>query len=331
LKKENIARRTLIGGQALFEGIMMRGVGKAAMAVRKKDGEISIERWDTKKDRWYQKIPFIRGNFNFIMQMIDGYKYMTRSVELSGMMEDDEQAEEMSKFESWLNEKLGDKLFGVLMTAGMITGVAVALLLFMFVPTWMFTGLNLLFGGLNIQRFQSLFEGVIKITIFIAYLWGTSKIADIKRMYEYHGAEHKTIAAYEANEELVVENVRKHIRFHRRCGTSFIFLTLAISILVYSAFPINSGMFVDAFNIARGLADLIRVVFKILLLPVTVGISYEIIRIAGRHDNVFTRVVSAPGLAIQRLTTKEPDDSQIEIAIAAIKPVLPEKDGEDRW
>lgn len=328
--KEKPIRRTSIGGQALIEGIMMRGVSKGAMAVRKKDGTIDVEEWDLPERKWYQKCPFVRGIFNFVLQVKDGMTYMNKSMEKSGYL-DDEENEERSKLEKWLDEKFGDKIFPVITFIGGFLGIALAVVLFLFVPTWLFTGLQALLGDRDISAFRSLFEGLIKIAIYILYLWLTSLMKDIKRTYEYHGAEHKTIATYEAGEELTVDNVKKHTRFHPRCGTSFIFLVLAVSILVTSVVPINSELFAAWFGISKGIADLLRVVCKLLLLPIIVGISYEIIKIAGRYDNIATRIISAPGLAMQRLTTREPDSSQIECAIAAIKPCLPKENEDDKW
>lgn len=330
-KKEKPVHKTKIGGQALIEGIMMRGTDKAAMAVRKKDKTVDVEVWDLKPNKWYQKVPFVRGIFNFIIQMADGYKYISKSAEKSGMM-DEEEDEELTKFEIWLNEKCGEKLTGILMGIAMVLGVGIAVLLFFFVPTWLYSWLKGFFGDTDISAFRSLFEGLIKIALFVCYLWLTSLMKDVRRTYEYHGAEHKTIAAYEAGEELTVENVKKHVRFHPRCGTSFIFLTLGISILFYSLVPINSEVFISAFGVSQFVADLIRVFFKLLLLPVIVGLSYELLRVAGRHDdNIIMKIISAPGLALQRLTTKEPDDGQMEIAIEALKPVIPENKELDRW
>lgn len=329
-KREKAVHKTKIGGQALIEGIMMRGVDKAAMAVRKKDGSIETETWDIKPNKWYQKTPFMRGIFNFVLQMLDGYKYITKSAELSGMM-DDEDGEELSKFEIWLNEKFGEKLTNVLMGIAMVLGIGLAVVLFMFVPTWIFSGIKSFSGENDITNFRSLFEGIIKICIFVGYLWLTSLMKDIKTTYQYHGAEHKTIAAYEAGEELKVENIRNHTRFHPRCGTSFIFLTLGISILFYSVVPINSELFITNFGVSQFTADFIRVVLKIVLLPVIVGLSYELIRLAGKYDNLLMRIISAPGLWIQRLTTKEPTDKQIEVAVAAVLPVIPDNKELDKW
>jgi release factor-specific protein-(glutamine-N5) methyltransferase len=321
---EKIIKPTKIGGQALFEGIMMRGKEKAALAVRKKDGTIHVEEWTLKKPKWYQKTPFVRGIFNFILQMRDGYKYMMKSAEISGMF-DEEDGEPESKFEKWLTEKLGDKLTALVTVIGVVLGIALALLLFMFVPTWIFTGIRSLFGniGVDLTQWRSLFEGLIKILIFIGYLPLTSLMKDVRKTYEYHGAEHKTIFAHESGAELNVESIKKYKRFHPRCGTSFIFLTLAISILFYSVLPINSELFMEAFGVGSFLADFIRTTLKILFLPVLVGISYELLKLAGKYDkNIIMRIISAPGMGIQRLTTKEPTDEQIEIAVAAFLPVL---------
>ena len=329
-EKENI-HRTTIGGQALIEGIMMKGPEKTAMAVRTKEGEIVIEEKENKQRKWYNKAPFIRGCINFVSQLMDGYYYLSRSAELSGMAEDDSE-EEMSRFEKWLDNKFGDKIMGVIMTIAMIFGIALAILLFVFVPTWLFMLVQYLVGtAADLSPFQSLFEGILKIIIFITYMWIVSKTQSIRRTYEYHGAEHKTIACYEHGLELTVDNVRPQIRFHPRCGTSFIFLVLLISILIYSIFPITNQMFIDTFAVSEGLAMILRVSCKILLLPVIVSISYEIIRLAGRYDNIITKIISAPGLWLQRLTTKEPDNSEIEAAIAAMKAVIPADKESDKW
>ena len=329
-EKENI-HRTTIGGQALIEGIMMKGPEKTAMAVRTKEGEIVIEEKENKQRKWYNKAPFIRGCINFVSQLMDGYYYLSRSAELSGMAEDDSE-EEMSRFEKWLDNKFGDKIMGVIMTIAMIFGIALAILLFVFVPTWLFMLVQYLVGTTaDLSPFQSLFEGILKIIIFITYMWIVSKTQSIRRTYEYHGAEHKTIACYEHGLDLTVDNVRPQIRFHPRCGTSFIFLVLLISILIYSIFPITNQMFIDTFAVSEGLAMILRVSCKILLLPVIVSISYEIIRLAGRYDNIITKIISAPGLWLQRLTTKEPDNSEIEAAIAAMKAVIPADKESDKW
>lgn len=318
---------TKIGGQALIEGIMMKGVSKAAMAVRMKDGGIDVEEWDLKPNKWYNKTPFIRGSINFVTSMMEGYKYMMKSAEKSGMLDDDGE-EELTKFEKWLEDKLGDKLMGVIMAIAMVIGVAFAVFMFAFVPSLIYDLIETVVEA-DISVWQSTFEGILRMILFVAYMAVVARMKDIRRTYEYHGAEHKTIACYEASEELTVENVKKHTRFHPRCGTSFIILSLLVSILVYTIIPIDPATW-WGIEITL-LATLARVGIKLLLLPVVVGIAYELIRIAGRHNNIFTRIMSAPGLWMQRLTTCEPDDKQIEIAIAAMKPVLPKEGEDDRW
>ena len=304
--------KTQIGGQALIEGVMMRGPKVEAMAVRLPSGEIDVEKWDLKPSKWYNKTPFIRGPFNFVTSMVDGYKCLSKSADKSM-----QGAEEPSKFEKWLTDKLGDKLMAVVMVIASILGVALALGLFLFLPALITKGISLV---LPLSDFaKTCIEGVIKITVFVCYIGLTALLKDIRRTYEYHGAEHKTIACYEAGDELTVENVKKHCRFHPRCGTSFMFLVLFISIIVFSLFRVPWD------NLA------LRVLIKLCVLPVIVSLAYEVIKLAGRYDNIFTKIVSAPGLWIQRLTTREPDDSQIECAIAAFVPCIPEEKGSDRW
>ena len=294
---------------------MMRGLDQTSMAVRLPNGEIDVEKWDSGDlvhPKWYRKIPLVRGCVNMVESLIVGYKCLMKSAEKS--IPDDEEEEELSKFEQKIESIFGDKLFKIVGTIGTILGVVLALLLFMYVPMLIVKGFSYLvpLGG-----WKTVIEGVIKIAIFILYLWGVSRLKDIRRTFEYHGAEHKSIACYEAGEELTVENIKKYRRFHPRCGTSFLLIVLVISILVFSVVTWNSM--------------LIRILLKIALLPVVVGISYEIIRIAGRYDNIVTRIISAPGLWLQRLTTREPDASQIEVAIAALEVVLPENRDVDRW
>ncbi|MDR2531788.1 MAG: peptide chain release factor N(5)-glutamine methyltransferase [Oscillospiraceae bacterium] len=325
-------KQTKIGGQALFDGIMMRGEKKAAMAVRKKDGSIYVEEWKLPKKRWYQKALFVRGFFNFVLQMRDGYKYMMKSAEISGYL--DEEEEPTSKFEKWLTEKFGDKLTLAVMVIGIILGIALTLLLFMFVPTFIYTGIaHLMAESVDLSPWQSVCEGLLRMLIFLVYLFLTSLMKDLHKTYQYHGAEHKTIYANESGAELTVENVKKYQRFHPRCGTSFIFLMLAISIVFYTLLPVNSSVLSEALNINSMAAGAIWTVIRLALLPVLVGISYEILKLAGRYDrNILMRIVSAPGLGIQRLTTKEPDDGQLEVAIAAFLPVLPANErNELRW
>ena len=300
-EKQSCAIKTSVGGQALLEGIMMKGPEKSAMAVRKPNGEIDLSVWDTKKLTGIRKIPFIRGTFNFIDTLIQGYDCLMKSAEISG------QEEEPDKIELWLNKVFGKAAGAVFGTVVTFLAAALAIGLFFDVPA-LICG----FIGNYVENkiLLSAIEGVIKIAMFLAYIIGVSKMSDIHRTFMYHGAEHKTIFCYEKGLELTVENVRKQQRFHPRCGTSFLLIVLVVSVLVSSVITWENVF--------------IRVLLKVLMLPVTVGISYEIIKFAGRHDNWFTKIISAPGLWFQNFTTQEPDDSMIEIAIAAVTPVLPE-------
>ena len=326
--KKDSGKKTKIGGQALIEGIMMRGVSNAAMAVRRKDGSIDVEEWKLKERKWYEKTPIIRGSINFVTQLMDGYKCMMKSAEKSGMLDDDA-AEEPTKFEKWLEDKFGDKLTNAVMSVAMVLGVALAVVLFLFVPSYLFSLIETAVGETDISMWKSAFEGVLKLALFVGYMAVVAQMKDIRRTYEYHGAEHKTIACYEAGKPLTVENVRPMTRFHPRCGTSFIIITLLVGILFYSIVPIEPGTWFGIDN--NTLAVILRVVIKLLLLPVVVGISYELIRVAGKYTNIITRIISAPGLWMQRLTTREPDDSQIEVAIAAMTPCLPKEGENDNW
>jgi len=300
--------KTSVGGQALIEGIMMRGPFKSAMAVRQPDGEIKLDVWNTKVPTGVRKIPFLRGIFNFVDTLIQGYKCLMKAADIAG------QAEEPDKFELWLDKHFGNAagaLFGGLAT---VLALIITILLFIIVPASL---VKLLTPYIGSQFLLTVIEGVLKICIFLAYIIIVSKQKDVARVFMYHGAEHKTIACYEAGDELTVENVRKYRRFHPRCGTSFILIVLIISILVTSVVTWDSLI--------------IRVLLKIALLPVVVGISYEIIKFAGRSDSALAHAISAPGLWLQRFTTSEPDDSMIECAIAAVTPCLPENKEEGRW
>lgn len=303
--------KTSVGGQALMEGIMMRGPEKICVAVRKPDGEIDLS-YDTVRHHAWARIPFVRGVLAMVENMVLGYRYLMHSAELS--MTEEEQEAEKSRFDAWLEAHAGEKLQSVIMALAALTGGALAILLFLVLPT-LLTGL--LGAVLPIQGFRALLEGLFKMAIFLGYMALCSRLKEIERLFRYHGAEHKTIACYEAGLPLTVENIRPCSRFHPRCGTSFIFLVILISILVASVLPWPSTA--------------LRVVYKLLLLPVVMGISYELIKLAGRHNNLCTRIISAPGLWLQRLTVFEPDDSMIEVAIAAVTPVLPEKPEDGLW
>lgn len=297
--------KSKIGGQALIEGIMMLGPNKGAMACRLPDGTIDLETWDERNGKnapWYKKTPLVRGCVSFITSMIKGYKYMMRSAEKQMTEEEKEEQEN------------GSALYNIAMTIGTVLGVIIAVGLFVFLPKFV---VGLIKPLTESRIIRSMAEGVVKIAIFVSYMALTSLLKDIRRQFEYHGAEHKTIACHEAELPLTVENVRKQTRFHKRCGTSFIFIVLIVSIFVMCFVP---------FTVTWK-----RVIASLVLLPLIVGISYEFIRLAGNNDNLFTRILSAPGLAMQRITTREPDDSQIECAIAAMKPCIPDDKTEDKW
>lgn len=298
--------KSKIGGQALIEGIMMLGPTKGAMACRLPDGSIDLETWDEnngKQAPWYKKVPFVRGCFNFVSSLIKGYKYTMKSAEKQ-MPEEEES-----------DEKLSDSAFDIIMIIGSILGVIMAMGLFFVLPKFL---VGLIPDIENMGIIRSVLEGVVKIALFVLYMWAVSLMKDIKRQYMYHGAEHKTIACHEAELPLTIENVRQQTRFHKRCGTSFIFIVLIIGIFVMCFVP-------------KGLVWWQRSLISILTLPLVVSISYECIRLAGTHDNIFTKILSAPGLLMQRITTREPDDSMIEIAITALKVCIPEDKEEDKW
>ena len=297
--------KTSIGGQAVIEGVMMRGPKLTALSVRMPDQSISTEVWDTpNSNKWYKKTPFIRGVFNFVESMTDGYKSLMKAAEKAGL---DEEAEEPSKFEQKLRQLLGDKFMPFLQGCILLFSLAMALFFFAFLPT---TLVGFFKDYISHPLALSALEGLTKIAILILYLALISNMSDIKRVFMYHGAEHKTIFCYEHGEELTVENVRKYTRFHPRCGTSFLVIVLLLSILVSSMVSWDNLW--------------MRVGLKVLCLPIIMSLSYECIKFAGRHDNLFTRILSAPGLWTQRLTTREPDDSMIEVAIASMKKVIPE-------
>ena len=400
MRKEKCCKKTSIGGQALIEGIMMRGPHKTVMSVRKNDGQIVSENLNTTslKDKCrFFGLPIIRGSVSMIESLAFGYKALMRSADLSGMLEEEEaekkakadkkaakkaKVEETSESETEAvaegetdtdetietdaettademvaettdavaefvaetsveadatetdaatdatAEKKTEKkaengiLMAIIGAISMVFGIALALALFFFLPSLIFKYVNHLAGG-QITAYQAAFEGVLKILIFVIYLILVSQMKDIKRVFMYHGAEHKTIFCYEHGNELTVENVRKEKRFHPRCGTSFLILMLIVSIIFYM---IIARIFPDlASNIA--LWTLIR----IACLPLLVGIGFELIKFCGRHDNFVTRIISAPGVWLQRITTKEPDDSMIEVAIEAMTAVIPENSEDDRW
>ncbi len=313
---------TSIGGSALIEGIMMRGPKRTAAACRVDKDTIDLVDIEVKpvfKSKFW-KIPLIRGIAGMIDSMRLSYKALSVSADkamAAGLVEE----EEPSKFEKWLDRTFGDKLMNAIMAVASVLGVALALGLFVFLPSklfdWTIAPQISDWAESSARLLKSAFEGVLKLVLFFGYMILVSQMNDMKRVFMYHGAEHKTIFCYENDEELTVENVRKQIRFHPRCGTSFLVVTLLVGIIV--------GLFIP--TAPFGL-KILRPVFRLLLLPVMVGLGYEFIKLCGRHDNIVTRILATPGLWAQRITTKEPKDEMIECAIKAMKAVIPE-DGSD--
>lgn len=290
-----------IGGQALIEGIMMKSPEKYSIAVRKPDGEIDVQIFENNKLK-FQKIPVLRGIMNFFDSLVTGYKCIMHSTEIAMDGEFEEDA-----LDRWLKKHFGEKSGEIIAMVAGVLGSALALVLFMVLPT---TIAGLLDKIIPLGGLKTVVEGVSKLAVFVLYLWLVSKMEDIRRVFCYHGAEHKTIACYEAGMPLTVENVKKHTRFHPRCGTSMMFIILIVSIIVFSFVPWKG--------------TLNRAFMKVLFLPVVVGIAYEILRYTGRHTNACTKLLAAPGLWFQRLTTNEPEDDMIEVAIASVNALLPE-------
>lgn len=325
-KNEKI-RKTSVGGQALIEGVMMNGPKGAALSVRNTKGEIVTEFTEVKHARDKVKflgLPFVRGIVNFIESMIIGYKSLMRSAELSGQLEDESDPEKMSKLDKWLTDHMGPKMFAVLTGIASVFAVVIGVGLFVFLPTYLVDVIDKYCFGDSLSKFHALFEGLIRAVIIIVYMFAVSQMKDIRRVFMYHGAEHKTIFCYEKGLDLTVENVRTCRRFHPRCGTSFIFIVLITSIIVSSAVSIIFPALTESSN------RLIWILVKLLLvLPVVTGISYELIKYAGRHDNILTKIFSAPGLWMQRITTKEPTDDMIEVAITSVKAVITDNPEDD--
>ncbi|MBO5955475.1 MAG: DUF1385 domain-containing protein [Clostridia bacterium] len=317
-RNKDIIHKTSIGGQAVIEGVMMRGPQKIATAVRKPDGEIEMEEKAVGSVRRSKilKLPVIRGCINFFDSMILGIQALMYSAKFFEIDDEGNQIEnEPGKFEKWLNEKLGsDKATNAIIYIAVCLSLVFSVGLFIILPAVI---VGFLKGLIENHFLLTAAEGVVRICIFILYMALVSQMNDIKRVFMYHGAEHKTINCYEVGEELTVENVRKHTRFHPRCGTSFLLIVMVISIVVFS--------FISWEN------PFTRLLLRLALMPVVAGISYEIIKFAGRHENWFTKAISAPGKWFQHITTNEPDDSQIEVAIKAFLAVVPEDKEEDRW
>ncbi len=320
--------KTMIGGQALIEGIMMRGPEKDAIVVRTSKGlQTEVHPRKKKPGKSVKSWPFIRGIVNFFDSQLVGIKALMRSADLAP----EEMQEEPSKLDLWLEKALGSETFQkVIVGIAMVLGVGLSVFLFFLLPMVISSFLD---GVIHTTLGLNLVEGIIRMVIFLAYMILISRMKEMKRVFAYHGAEHKTIRCYEACLPLTVENVRAQTRLHPRCGTSFLLVVMVISILVFSVASSALLAVVPSLAAMRGSAlyRVIMIAFKLLLLPVVVGITYEINRWAGRHDNRFTRIITAPGMWMQHFTTNEPDDSMIEVGIAAVTAVLPEKEGSDLW
>ena len=317
--RQKSAFRTTIGGQALIEGILMRGPEKQAIVVRRPDGglEVRVEELRLIKERYpVLGWPFIRGVVTFLDSMIRGVKALMFSADFYP----EEEAAQPSKFELWLEEKLGSEKFSqIIVGLAVVLGVGFSIGLFFLLPAAL-TGLLQIWVPMS-RLAVSAVEGVIRVLLFLAYLIFCSRLSDIRRVFSYHGAEHKTIFCYERGLDLTVENVSKMPRHHPRCGTSFLFVVIIVAILVHAML----------FSVVTPPNLLARMALQLLTLPVIVGISYEFNRFAGRHDNLLTRVLTAPGLWMQNFTTFEPDASMMEVAIEALRLVLPSRVGQDRW
>lgn len=307
-------RITSIGGQALIEGIMMRGPHTTAAAFVSHDGTVTAETFEVKtlREKYpFLNLPLLRGTVMLIDSLRIGMKMLNTAADR--YMEDVGEEEEPGRFEAWLNRVFGEKVMDVLMSIATVLAVILAVVLFVFLPSLAGEGLDMLLGG-RLGGWRSVFEGVLRVAIFVGYVGLCSLIPDVRRTFEFHGAEHKTIFCYENELPLTVENVRVQSRFHPRCGTSFLMLTLIVGIVI--------GFFIPFEN------PFLRTGVKLLLIPLTMGVGYELIRLCGKHDNRLTRIIAAPGLWVQRLTVKEPDDTMIRAAIAAMELVIPEN-GED--
>jgi uncharacterized protein YqhQ len=307
LSSERKIKPKAVGGQAVIEGVMMKGAEDIAIAVRKPDGEIVVSREKVKSSRKViSKIPVLRGMFAFVDSMVTGVKALMYSAEFFEEEEEEKKEKKPSKLDEFMEKNI--------IWISVVISVFFSIGLFILLPTVLvgvfrrYTESNLILNGI---------EGIVRIAIFLVYLLAVSKMKDIKRVFEYHGAEHKTIFCYEYGEELTVENVRKHERLHPRCGTSFLFIVMIVSILLFSLFTWSNVI--------------TRLLLRIALIPIVAGISYEIIKWAGKSESKLCSIISAPGMWLQRITTREPDDKQIEVAIESLKNVLTSNPEADNW
>ena len=304
-------KKTTIGGQAIIEGIVMKGPKKSCTVVRRANGELVSKTEPTPSRAPIWEKPIFRGAYTLFTAMKEGMQAINYS---ASFFEDEEADVPPSRFELWLEKKFGSEgLNKVILSISTVIGIALPIGLFILLPSFLGGFVPKTWGVLA----RNVLEGCVRVVLFLLFMWSVSHMKDIRRTFEYHGAEHKTIACYEAGDELTVENVRKYTRFHPRCGTSFLILVVIVSVFLYSVLPWSSTS--------------LRVLFKLLLLPVVMGISYELLKWCGRSDNIATRIIRQPGIWVQHLTVFEPDDSMIEVAIAAVTPVLPEDPEDGRW
>ena len=311
--------KTTCGGQALIEGILMQGPEKRCVVVRKADGELSVETEPVKKRTGWKALPFIRGVFVFCGSMVNGVRALMRSAELSD--DGSQPAEEPTGLDKWISEHFPEeKANSLIVTIGAVLGVLFSIALFILLPTAL-TGLIALVWKTMPLWFRAVLEGIVKVVIFLLYLYLCSKLKEIHRVFQYHGAEHKTIYCYENGLDLTVENVRVQPRHHPRCGTSFLFVVIIVSIFL--SIVIFTPLHIEN--------TFLRMLLHLVLLPIICGVTYEFNRYVGAHDTPLCRALRAPGMWMQNFTTFEPDDSMIEVAITALSQVIPEEQGADRW
>ncbi len=312
-KKKN--NYVAVGGQALMEGIMMKGPEGTAMSLRLPDGSIETTMKDfvsVRKKHKILNIPLLRGVVSFVESMIFGYKLLMESAEKTSL--DMEDGANESKLDKWISDHFGPKMMAVIGFISAVLGIGLAFFLFMWLPSFAFDFVNDKLAGGVLLSWRAVFEGLIRVVIFVVYMYAVSKMKEIHRVYMYHGAEHKTIFCFEHGKELTVDNVRNEKRCHPRCGTSFIFVTILLSIIVSSIIAVSFPALTEK--------RIIWVAVKLLMMPLIMGIGFEFIQLAGKYPNKLTKLLSAPGLLMQRITTAEPDDAIIEVAIEAMKAAL---------
>lgn len=321
---KNTKHKTSIGGQALIEGIMMRGPKGSAISVRLPDGTIDTEVEEyvpIGRKHKILRLPIIRGVVGFAESMITGYKYLMKSADKA--LTEEEKEEDMSKLDKWLSEHLSEKMTSIVTSVASILGVVIAMFIFLYIPIEAVDLLDkYVLTSVDISKYHSLLEGILRIIIFILYMVAVSRMSMIRRVFMYHGAEHKTIFCYENGLELTVENVKKMSRLHPRCGTAFMFVMLFLSMII-------SFSLVLVFPALASINKVLWMIIKIAILPIIMGIGYEFIKFAGKHDNFIVNILSYPGLLMQKITTVEPTDDIIEVAIESMKAVITDNPEDD--